>query len=109
MRCDHLGAKDGYLIGTCCGGKEKLIDLYVCNSTVRPERRAIPSRSDAGIAPVEIGGSRSIESVAGCIGCFAMQTSPQQPMPPNDASGREDNMTRRLWQEMRRKRERKKL
>lgn len=102
MSCVHLGDKAGSLISQCCGGREKLVDLYHCNCPKKVELYAIPNQSIQGMAPVEVEGVRDTQVVTGCVGCpfFISET----PIPAfNDP--KPTTLAKSMWMEMRRRRE----
>lgn len=101
MGCVHLGEKAGSLIGTCCGGKERLIDLYHCGSDARAEQYTVPNVGTSGLAPVSTAGERSVQPVAGCVGCPSFVSKIDI---PTFESAQPKSSARYMWEEMRRKR-----
>lgn len=101
MGCVHLGGKAGSLVSTCCGGKERLVDLYECLSDVKSEQYTVPNAASKSMAAIDVGGDRSVASVAGCVGCQLFESAVENPVyeevkPTSNA--------RRMWEALRQKR-----
>lgn len=101
MSCIHLGERAGSLISQCCGGKEKLVDLYYCGSPLVSAQLTVPTRGESGMAPTVIDSVRDVSNVMGCVRCPHSQAAQSAVA----MQARPKTLARTMWEDMRRRRE----
>jgi len=101
MTCVHLGDRAGGLVVSCCGGREKLVDLHWCGSPLNASKYCVPTRMENGLAEVDVG-SREVAFVSGCVQCPHSERKPA----PEVVAEQPKSHARRLWEDLRKRRSR---
>lgn len=130
MTCEHRGNQVGEVIATCCGGGEKRSPLYSCNcESVREEytHAGAPGKIQIELIVDGVRQPRRIDiPIASCAGCpFSTVSAPEVETPaqktfvevrrarkleqlkplPITGDTKHKSPTRRMWEDLRRKRE----